>query len=575
MLRAVLLTAAAWLVTGAAQVALALLDARSGAHAVEAVRPPGDGGDLTVPDAAEHLDRARRSFAAARRRSGGVLAAPVRAVPVVGRQVRSFAALAGSAQELTGIAAAAAQEAGDLLGPRRPAPERRATQLRELAGLASRTDDALARVAIERPRGVLAPLAERSAALQRELGQARAALARAERAAATVADFLAGPRRYLLLAANNAEMRAGSGMFLSAGTLSTADGTLTLSSMVPTGELLLDDEGVPLERDVARHWSWMRPGREWRNLATSPRFDAVAPMAAEMWARRTGEQVDGVLALDVAALQALLAATGPVEVGDRVVSEETVVGYLLEGQYTGLDFSPGQQAARREQLGQISAAVLRAVQDGSYDAARLAARLAFAARGRHVLAWSTDPREQAGWEAAGISGKMAPNSVALSVLNRGGNKLDPHLAVQGQLAFLVTHDSTEVVLRATLRNRAPEGLGVYAAGPHPDSGARAGEYLGILVVNVPGDAHDIVVDGVPSLLASGPDGPTSMVAARVLLGRGEERTVTVRFRLPSPRGSVLVTPSARVPPIVWRDGTAEWRDDAARLVTWRPGAQAA
>jgi hypothetical protein len=26
---------------------------------------------------------------------------------------------------------------------------------------------------------------------------------------------------------------------------------------------------------------------------------------------------------------------------------------------------------------------------------------------------------------------------------------------------------------------------------------------------------------------------------------------------------------------VWRDGTTEWRDDAARLVTWRPGAEAA
>ncbi|HEX2272471.1 MAG TPA: DUF4012 domain-containing protein [Acidimicrobiales bacterium] len=552
----------------------ALLDARAGNGAVADARPLLAGRGLNLPDAAERLDQARRSFASARRRSAGVLAAPVRALPVVGRQVRSFAALAGAAQQLSAIGTTTAEAAGDLLPTRPPAPERRAAQLRELALLASRTEDALRRVEIPRPGRLLAPLAQRSAALDRQVAQARAALGRAETVAETVAGFLTGPRRYLLLAANNAEMRAGSGMFLSAGTVITADGTLTLSAMVPTGELLLGDDGVALEKDVAEHWSWMRPGREWRNLATTPRFDTVAPMAAEMWARRTGERVDGVLALDVAALRAVLAATGPVTVGDQVVTAETVVHHLLEGQYAGLDFSPDQQAARREQLGQISGAALRAVQDGSYDVARLAAELASAGRGRHVLAWSADPQEQAGWEAAGISGAMEPNSLAVSVLNRGGNKLDRHLSVEGQLAFLVTPDATEVVLRTRLHNQAPDGLSVYAAGPHPDSGARAGDYLGILVVNVPGEATDVVVDGA-RLLASGADGPTRMVATRVLLPRGEAQTFTVRFRLPSTQGSVLVAPSARVPGIVWRDGTTEWRDDAARLVTWRPGAEAA
>ena len=562
--------AGAWLAAGAAQVGLALLDARAANDVAAATRTLLAGRDVSLEDAAQQLGHARRSFASARRRSGGVLAAPTRALPVVGRQVRSFAALAGAAEQLSAIGERAAEAAGDLLPTGAPSPGRRAAQLRELADLASRTEGALSRVEIGRPDGVVAPLAERTVALERQVAGMRTALDRAEAAAATVAGFLTGPRRYLLLAANNAEMRAGSGMFLSAGTLSTANGELTLSPMVPTGDLALAGDGVPVERDVAEHWSWMQPGREWRNLGTTPRFDAVAPMAARMWAGRTGEPVDGVLALDVAALRAVLAATGPVTVGDVVVTEETVVDHLLERQYEGLDFSVEQQAARREQLGRIAGAALEAVQRGSYDAGRLTAELAFAGRGRHLLAWSTDAAEQAGWEAVGISGSMKPTSLALSVLNRGGNKLDRHLSVQGQLAFLVSHDSTDVAVTARLRNEAPDGQSVYVAGPHPDSGARAGDYLGILVVNVPGEATEVVVDGAPPLLTSGSDGPTRMVATRVVLARGEERTFTVRFRLPSTHGSVLVMPSARVPGIMWRDGTTEWRDDAARLVTWRP-----
>ncbi|HEV3401685.1 MAG TPA: DUF4012 domain-containing protein [Acidimicrobiales bacterium] len=571
----VLVIAGTWLVAGAAQVGLALLDARRGDDAVTATRRLLAGGDVSVEEVAQRLERARRSFAGARQRSGGFLSAPVRAFPVIGRQVRSFAALVRTAEQVSAIGATAADVAGDLLPAKAPAPPQRAAQLRRLASLASETEEALSGLEIERPERVLAPLASRSAALARQVAGVRAALDRAGTAAGTVADFLAGPRHYLLLAANNAEMRAGSGMFLSAGSLRTADGELALSAMVPTGDLVPDDEGVSPEGDLAEHWGWMQPGREWRNLGTTPRFDAVASLASQMWARRTGEPVNGVLALDVAALRAVLAATGPLRVGELVVTEETVVDHLLEGQYEGLDFSPGNQAARREQLGQIAGAAMGALQQGSYDPARLAVELAFAARGRHVLAWSADPEEQAGWEVAGISGVMKPNSLAVSLLNRGGNKLDRHVSVQGQLSFLVTHDATEAVVTARLHNEAPEGESVYVAGPHPDSGARAGDYLGILVVNVPGEAVDLVVDGNPSLVASGSDGPTRMVATRVLLARGEQQTFSVPFRLPAPPGSVHVTPSARVPGIVWRDGAAQWRDDAPRLVTWRPGAEGA
>ena len=56
------------------------------------------------------------------------------------------------------------------------------------------------------------------------------------------------------------------------------------------------DDRVPLSGDVADRWGWLAPNREWRNLASSPRFDANAELAAQMWKASTGQDVDGVLA---------------------------------------------------------------------------------------------------------------------------------------------------------------------------------------------------------------------------------------------------------------------------------------
>ena len=50
-----------------------------------------------------------------------------------------------------------------------------------------------------------------------------------------MAGILQGPERYLVLMGNNAEMRAGSGMFLELGLLTTSDGELHLSDVMPTG----------------------------------------------------------------------------------------------------------------------------------------------------------------------------------------------------------------------------------------------------------------------------------------------------------------------------------------------------
>ncbi len=106
-----------------------------------------------------------------------------------------------------------------------------------------------------------------------------------------------------------------------------------------------------------------------------------------MWPAARGQEVDGVLALDVIALQALLRATGPIQVEGEQLDADNVVQNLLHDQYVGLDLdAPANQEVRRERLAGVARAALEALERPELDGRLLAEELAAAARGRHLLA---------------------------------------------------------------------------------------------------------------------------------------------------------------------------------------------
>lgn len=565
--RLAVLLVGGWTLFCGVQLGLAYRDARGGMEEAAAARRHMALEDFDGARAEVRLDQARRAFQAAHRRASSPVLVPLRAVPVMGRQLRSFADLAHAASRVSGVAATSAEAVGVVLGDARPTGVERVAALRLLADQAATAHTALGTVQVRGGAGLIEPLRRRWAVLGREVISTRSTLRTAAEGLAGMAGFLEGPRRYLLLAANNAEMRAGSGMFLSIGTIETAGGSLKVGPLRPAGDLTLPGSGVPVEGDLQSRWGWLEPGREWRNLGSTPRFDATAPLAVDMWESLTGEQLDGALALDVPFLAAILGATGPVAIGDGVVTDKTVADRLLREQYQGLDVHDSQ-AERREELGAMAAAVVGALEKGDYSPWRLAGGLARASQGRHVLAWSANPADQRTWETAGVTGSLEPRSLAVSILNRGGNKLDPFLDVEAALELRPSSDGAEVTVRVKVGNDTPAGLSPYTAGPHPLSGVGEGDYLGIVAVNVPGAATDLALGGAEAPLSNGADGPTQVVAAPLLLSRGEEAIVTVQFRLPPSERSMEVVPSARIPAMRWESGGHQWYDDTSKVVSW-------
>ncbi len=102
-------------------------------------------------------------------------------------------------------------------------------------------------------------------------------------------------------------------------------------------------------------------------------------------------------------------------------------------------------------------------------------------------------------------------------------------------------------------------------GPYPFSDLVAGEYRGILAVNVPKVASNIHLDGVERLVASGPDGTTRVMAGDIRALRGQHVAAIADLHgaqgLRAPRGA----PVGPLPGGAYTMGWQHWDDDGPRL----------
>ncbi|HEX3393691.1 MAG TPA: DUF4012 domain-containing protein [Acidimicrobiales bacterium] len=558
-----------WLALAALTLVGAHHDVDQGVDSIDKARAHADAAAVAEGRLLPPLRHARGQFAKAHSRVTGPVLAPLRVLPFVGRQLSSVAALAGSATKATDAAIGGTIDAERALAAPPGNIAARSVTARDLAGVAARVDQRLNGLSLGPSHGLLPPLARARNRMAGELDVLRSTLNKGAVGGTALADFLTGPHRYLVFAANNAEMRAGSGMFLSVGELETGPDGIHLGEMRSVTEILLPKDAVPVTGDLAARWGWLSPGVDWRNLMTSPRFEAAAPLAAQMWVALGNRPVDGVLALDPVALSGMLGAVGPVDVGGHRIDQDNVEDELLHGQYLRFP-SDADVSQRRDELGALASAVFDQLDTGSWSVSKLGSGLAGAAGGRHLLLWSAQSAQETAWQTLGVDGALHPDSLLVSVLNRGGNKLDWFLHVSSDVKVRSVGPDSEVSVTMHLDNRVPDGEPTEIAGPDVHSGVSAGVYLGIVTVDLPGAARDARFDGVTNLAVVGPDGPSQVIGFQLDVPQGTQRTVVARFRLPGRRGSLRVEPSARVPAIKWTSGSTSWSDGtSAKFLTWK------
>ncbi len=162
-----------------------------------------------------------------------------------------------------------------------------------------------------------------------------------------------GPRTYLIAAENNAEMR-DEGSVLSYSLMHTLNGAITETTGGTVGTIELSGlaPGVTLPEGTQAVFGALYPPGNWQSVNASADFSFSGSDMQAMFSAATGTQVDGVIGIDVVALQALLKLTGPVAAPGipEPVTAQNASDVLLNQLYAGLPPESSQVPRTRRAL---------------------------------------------------------------------------------------------------------------------------------------------------------------------------------------------------------------------------------
>ena len=365
-------------------------------------------GDLT--SAREHLSRARESAGQARLHTRGPVWWGASHLPVIGDDVTAVRTVARVADDVTDESmddtlVAGAEMSDAALHPTSGhvdlAPISRAAEpLRHAAEVVARDYRQVSGIGTA---GLFPALGEPVADLQLKLAEAQQLTHSAATAAQLLPSMLGGtgPRNYLVLLSDNAEMRSTGGAPSSMALMRTDDGQLRFIRMIQPSTL-----AGALPADVGSGTSTARQ-RLFGEIAsrpevvgTDPQFPRGARLLRDMWDRTHAEKLDGVMSLDMVALGPILEATGPVQVQGRLLTSDNVGDTLMRDVYAELPTERDRQLLSNAVLRSVLSRIL----NSQFDPARLVSALADGVDSRRLLIWSADATEQSTLRGQRIGG---------------------------------------------------------------------------------------------------------------------------------------------------------------------------
>jgi hypothetical protein len=317
-----------------------------------------------------------------------------------------------------------------------------------------------------------------------------------------------GPRRYLVLAENPAELRSTGGLWGAYSILTLEGGRPTFGSTAPSYSLptVTPDELPAPNPEYAEHYNRFGGAASWHNLNMTPDFPSAARAAIANYEAATGRPVDGVIVADPFALEEMLRVTGPMQVqgaGIRI-DADNVVDFTTNRAYTTFE---GDPLYRKEALGGTATQVLQRFLEMPRNGIGKIKAITRAAAAGHLKFYSAHDAVQRRLEEAGISTGVPTEGdvVGVFVNNGSGSKIDYY--AERSVAYDVVLGEggrSEATLTTTIANEAPKkGLPRYVLGPFID-GADAGEqWPYVTVACVRCEAIDARRDGEPVPVVSG------------------------------------------------------------------------
>ncbi|MBU6330212.1 MAG: DUF4012 domain-containing protein [Acidobacteria bacterium] len=401
--------------------------------------------------------------------------------------------------------------------------------------------------AIPRP-WLLPPVASRIEDLTDRVDTVAPELQTASIALGALPDMLGAttPRTYLVEFTSESESRFLGGFVGSYSVLRADRGRLSLDRSESVGSLnrrLGPELTYVATPDFKNLYSRFNPQMFAQNWTVAPDLPSDVAMVEQLYAKATGERIDGVIVIDPFGLASLLRLTGPIRVDgiDTPLNADNAAEYLLHGQY--LEFA-GQTTQRRD--------VLAAVGDRAFDALLRSSRTNYrdiaralgpAASEGHLMFSVLDPTAQSFLDRLGLTGRFEyPVDAGLFSFRNSAsfaNKIDYFLHRSFTIDATVdpSRSRFEGDVTVELRNDSPAGgLPGYIIGN--DNGEPTGTNGMYFSIYTSMRISDATLDGEPIELGPLTDRSLLVYSKGITIPPGGTRTL--RFRL---TGSIPLTAS--------------------------------
>lgn len=503
--------------------------------------------DLDVEAATAAIDQVATSASALAGSSDTVAWSVVERLPIVGTSLeaagtvaRTTVELASTAEPLLRSLDGETSTVGRALGL--------LEQPEELAALRAAIDDAVAALEGYDPDTLRFGLGDAVREAQGSLPGLAQTLAGVEAAARPLAGMLGadGPRTWLVMSQNPAEIRGSGGLFNAYLIVRVTDGELEIVEASSRKQLdgeFPRTEQIPYWTTIGLDTSmtWGPVLGEWASFNIPADFPTVARLAAAGMAQR-GTPVEGVVAIDPTVIAAILAGTGPVEHEGVTIDTDTAYDFFTSGIYE--DFPGFDDVEAKDQLGMgLTYATIDAATKRPLDGSALASALTDAITGGHLKVWSADPAEQAWLDTTPVAAAFGqdPGMPVVGFTNMTGGKLDVY--VDRDVVIDTSRCATDgtVTVTVDMANEVPEGLPDYVdvtlgADQKPDSSYPSGHTTTYVTAYMAGTTLDdmtslrlATLNGKPVEPSFGSTEGRPTFSVPVPLNRGESAALEMEF----------------------------------------------
>jgi hypothetical protein len=363
-----------------------------------------------------------------------------------------------------------------------------------------------------------------------------------------------GPRTYMVTFENNAELRGLGGLPGAFAILRADHGKLSFVHFGSNDSLYRTASGVDLGTDFTSLWPG-QPTKSYKNSDGSPHFPYAAQIWASMWQRKSGQHLDGAIALDPTALSYLLAVTGPATLPDHTkVSTDNVVALTQQEVYARWPLAT-DKPARKKFLDDVARAVAKKFVTTTASPTALLKAAGKAAAEYRLLLWARDPAIENRLAPLPLAGEVPTTSpyAGLAIVNTLGSKLDYYL--HGSFSYQRTGCGTtrSVTATITLSNEAPAHLPKYVYGytgfpgyPKKRGATRLAVYY---YASSGAQVTSVTNDGEPFTSSTGAERGHPVVKMNVTIPAGQERTLVVHLTEPAGTGAPVVRLQPMINPL--------------------------